>query len=108
MLYFPGVDQVLYRTCNVLDRNARIDAMLIKEIDAIGPESLERSLGNLLDVLGPAIQSNLLAVLDLETKLRCDDDLIAEWSQRFTYKLFISERPVHFSRVKERHTAFDG
>jgi hypothetical protein len=36
------------------------DTVLVEQIDGIDPESLERALGDLLDVLGPTIQANPL------------------------------------------------
>jgi hypothetical protein len=41
-LAFP--DQVLYRSRDILDRHIRVDAVLIEQIDGLGPEPLERSL----------------------------------------------------------------
>ena len=48
--------------------------MLIEKIDDVGPESLQRGFGNLLDVLGPAIEPGLLAScrVKMKAKLRSD------------------------------------
>src|SRR5712691_10303627 len=54
-LAFP--DQVLHRTRHVFDRHVPVDPVLIEEIDGIDSESLERGLGDLLDVLWPAVQA---------------------------------------------------
>jgi hypothetical protein len=48
-------DEILHGSRHILDRHVRVDAMLIKQIDGVGPEPLERGLGDLLDVLRPAI-----------------------------------------------------
>src|SRR5829696_5589789 len=48
------LDQLLHRAGNVFDRHARIDAVLIEEIDAVGLQALERGLSDLPDVLWPA------------------------------------------------------
>ena len=71
-----------------------IDAVLIEEIDRVGLEPLQRRLGDLADVRGPAVQTRLLAVLELEAELGRDDDLIAHGRQRFADQLFVRERPV--------------
>src|SRR5216683_7574309 len=53
-LAFP--DEVLHCSRHVLDRHLRIDTVLIEEVDGIDLQSLERALGDLLDVLWPTIQ----------------------------------------------------
>ena len=57
MFHFALLDQVLHRSRHIFDGHVRINAVLIEQIDHIGPEPLERALGNLLDALGPAVQS---------------------------------------------------
>ena len=51
VLHFALLDQVLHRTRHVLDGHIRVDAVLIEQIDDVGLQPLERSLGDLLDVL---------------------------------------------------------
>ena len=41
MLDLAFGDQVLDRAGDILDRHVRIDAVLIEEIDAVGPQALE-------------------------------------------------------------------
>ncbi len=40
-------DQILHRARHVLDRHVRVDAVLVEQIDDVGPEPLERGLGDL-------------------------------------------------------------
>jgi hypothetical protein len=40
----------------VVDRHVRIDPVLVEQIDPIGPESLQRRVGDFPDVRGPAIE----------------------------------------------------
>ena len=47
--------ELLHRASNILDRHLRVNAVLIKEIHAVGPEPLERGVGHLPDALRPAI-----------------------------------------------------
>ena len=49
-------DQFLDRPRHVLDRHVRVDAVLVVQVDRVDLEPLERGLGHLLDVLGPAVQ----------------------------------------------------
>ena len=60
------LDQILDRAGHVLDRHVRVDAVLVVEIDAVGPEALERSLDDFLDVLGMAVET---AGFDVEAEL---------------------------------------
>ena len=55
------LNQVLHRSRDVFDRHVRIDTVLIEQVDRVDLEPLERGLGDLLDVPGPAIQAALLA-----------------------------------------------
>ena len=85
--------------------------MLIVEIDGIDPEPLERSLGDLLDVLRPAIEPThrgLPSGSQVEAELGGDDHLPAERSERFAHEFFVDERSVDFGGVEERDAAFDG
>ena len=54
VLHLALRDQVLDGPGDVLDRDVRIDAMLVEEIDGFDAESLERSFDRLPDALGPA------------------------------------------------------
>jgi hypothetical protein len=72
----PSLDQLLDGAGHVFDRHAEIDAVLIVEIDAIGPEPPERFLNDAPDALRPAIQS--VRAVDLETELGGDRNLVAD------------------------------
>src|SRR5215813_8583979 len=80
MLHLSCLDQVLDRSRYVFDWNVGIDAVLVKKIDNIGPKALERGLGDLLDVLGPAVHSTRPGVRsDLEAELGGDYHFSAKW-----------------------------
>ena len=108
MLHLALLDQVFDSSRNIFDRNLVIDAVLVEKIDHIGLEALERGLGDFFDVLWPAVQPSLLAVLDLEAEFCGDLYLMAEWSQRFTDEFFIRVRTINFRCIKERDAALDG
>ena len=65
-------------------------------------------LGDLADVRRPAVEAGLLAVLELESELGGDHDLIANRRERFADEFFVRERPVRFGGVEERDAAING
>src|SRR5437588_10203941 len=84
---------------NVFDRNFVIYAMLVEEIDDIRLETLDRCLGNQLNVLWTAVQPSLLAVFDVESELRRHYHLFAKWRRRFSEQFCLRERTIHFQRI---------
>jgi hypothetical protein len=71
------LDQILHRPRHVFDRHVRIDAVLVVEVDAVGLQPRERGLGDLPDVLRPAVKARL-RVPGLEAELGGDNDLLPE------------------------------
>lgn len=102
-----GFDQFFDSPGDILDRDIRVDAMLIEQVDAVGPKSLQRILGHFADAFGAAVESvRRLAVL--ETELGRDDDLVSIRSKCFSEQFFVIPRSVRFGGVKERDTKIDG
>ena len=103
------LDQVLHRPRHLFDRHVRVDAVLVVEVDGLDPEPLERALGHLLDVLGPAVQAPLLPVgTELVAELGGDHDLVPDGGQRFAHELLVRERTVDWAvskKVTPRSTA---
>jgi hypothetical protein len=58
-----GVDEVLDGARDVLDRHVRVDPVLIEQVDRLDPQPARRCPHGLLDVLGAAGQSDLVALL---------------------------------------------
>src|SRR6266567_8533353 len=86
-----------------------VDPVLIEQIDGIDLESLERAVSDLLDVLRPTVQADLLPLgTELETEFGGDHHSTAERSERFAHEFFVRERAVRFSGVEECDAAFDG
>ena len=50
-------DEIFDRTGDVFDGYLRVDAVLVEEIDAIRAEAFERFVGDVLDVIGPAVET---------------------------------------------------
>src|SRR5579863_2042354 len=102
MQHLSVFDKLLHGTRNVLDWHIWIDPMLVEEIDAVRPETLQTPVHHSLDVFGPAIQTALVG--EVEAELRCDLHLVAERFECAADDGFAHVRAVHFSRVEERHT----
>jgi hypothetical protein len=108
MLDLSRSDQILDRAGDVLDRHVRIDAVLVEQVDAIGPQALQRGVGHFSDVLRSTVQDLLLAVVaEGEAEFRGDDDLLPERLQGFADQLFVGERTIDFSRVEKGDAALD-
>ncbi len=103
VLHLAGRDQLLHRAGDVLDRHLRIDAVLVEEVDAVGAQPLQRGLGHLLDVFGPAVQATLGAGLgiEVEAELAGDDHLVAHRLQRFADQPLVGERAIDLGGVEE-------
>src|SRR5262245_28577565 len=82
--------------------------MLIEQIDPIGLQASQRCLGDLANVRRPAVQSRLLAVLELEPELGRNRDLVTNRLKRRADELFVREWPVRFGGIDERNPAIDG
>ncbi len=82
--------------------------MLIEEVDPIGLESREGRVGDVPDVVRPAIQAALFAAVELEPELRRDHHLLANRRKCFADELLVRKRTVGFRCVEERDATFDG
>jgi hypothetical protein len=102
------LDQLLHRSRHVLDRDVRVDTVLIEEVDRLDPESLERAVGALLDVLGVTIDDLPPVGIDLDPELGGDHHLPAHGSQGLSHELLVRERTVGLGGVEEGHATFDG
>ncbi len=85
--------------------------MLIEQINCLGLEPLQRSLGDLFDAFGPTIQTlptGTSVWIQFEPELRGDHHSPAERRERFAHKLFVGERAIDFSGIEEGDAAFHG
>src|SRR4051794_39209549 len=99
MQHLPGVDQIFDRRGHVFDWHGRIDTMLVVQIDAVGPEALERFFNDPSDALWPAVQP--ICAIDLEAELRGDGDLVADWREGFSDQFLVDVGTVYFCGVKK-------
>ena len=110
MQNFTFFYQILNGTNYIFNWNLWIHTMLIKQVDDINFEALERGFGNLPDVLGSAIHPAppLFAKESwLVTEHGGYNNMLAQRSKGFAHKFFVRKRAIHFSRVKECDTTLN-
>src|SRR5579864_7650993 len=107
VLHLALLNQVLHGPSHIFDRNIRVYAVLIKQIDDIRPEALERGLGHFLDMHRAAIEASLLAVGELKPKFRCNRYLASKRNESFADEFFIRERAIYFGGIEKRNPAFN-
>src|SRR5688572_19940927 len=110
MQYLALRHQLFDRTGHILDRYLRIDTVLIKQIDAIRPQALFRSVDDPLDVLGPAVEARLALAglqIDVPAELGRDHDLVAERRDAFAQDAFHFVRAVGLGGVEERDSSVE-
>ena len=81
--------------------------MLIKQINHIASQTLQRCVGDLPDALRAAIHA-LSWISFLEAELGRYDNRFAERLDRFTNKFLIGEWAVRLSRIEESDSAVEG
>src|SRR5574337_1107925 len=102
-------DEVPHGAGDILDRHAGIDAMLVEQVDAVGPQPFQGRLDDGADVLRPAVQSDDRAVLvKLEAKFAGNHHLVAHRLKRFADEKFVGEGAVAFGGIEERDAALEG
>jgi hypothetical protein len=99
-----GVDEVSDGAGDVLDRHVRVDAVLVEQVDPVGP--LQHLLDHLADVVGFAVEPP--GRRELEPELRGDDDLVADRGEGLTDEGFVDERSVRLGGVEECHPQIVG
>ena len=107
---FACLNEVLDGAGSVFDGRVGVDAVLIKEVNGVGPKTLERPLDDLLDMVRTAVKGCPLAVIvriGLETELGGDDHVFAEGRKCFADDLFVDVRAVDLGSVEERDATLD-
>jgi len=104
------LNQFFYRAGNVLDGHGQINAMLIKEIDSVGPEPLKATVGNHLDVFRATIEANGFARdrIDFPAKFCGDYNAVANRGQGFAHEFFVGKGSIDFGGIEECDAAIDG
>ena len=103
-----GVDELLDGAGDLLDGDVRVDTVLVEQVDRVGAQATQRALDGGADVVGPAGDAGLVAVLvEGEAELGGDDDLVADRLEGLADELLVVERTVDLGGVEEGHSAVD-
>src|SRR5258707_1842291 len=107
--YLSLFDQIAYRTGHLLHRHFWIDRVLIKQVNVIGLESLERAFYGLTDILRTSrcFGADLLAVLETKTKFGGDDHLVAPALERPAEQLLVGQGTIALGRIEEGASDLD-
>src|SRR5580704_6644421 len=100
MLDLALLDQLLDRASHVLHRHIGVNAMLVEQIDAVGPQPLQSGFGHFADALRPAVLA-LCGIAVLEAELGSDHHLVAKRLKRFAEQFLIGPLRIGFRRVEE-------
>lgn len=84
-------DQLTDGAGNVLDRHIGVDAVLVEQVDVVGPQPLQGGVRYGSDVFGAGVQA-CGATLDAETEFSGDDDLISNRFQGLSDEFLIDIR----------------
>src|SRR5215213_7623021 len=87
----PGVDQVLHSAGDVLERHLGVDAVLVQQVDPVGPKPAQRLLDRGTDGVGSAVQTGAFVPLNPKPNLVA----MMTWS-----RIGASASPTRVSLVK--------
>jgi hypothetical protein len=87
-----GLDQLADRPGDLLDRHLRVDAVLVEDVQPIGPQVPQAVLRDLADVLRPAVQrlAQPRVLRHVEPELGRQHDLVAEALHRLAEQLLVT------------------
>ena len=89
---------------DVFNWHLGIDAVLVVEIDMIGPQLFERLEYDAPDALGPTVESN--GSINGKSELCGNLHLVAKWLERFADERFIDVRTADLCGIEESHASF--
>src|SRR5262245_22929847 len=99
---FSRLLQRRHRADCLLDRNRRVDAMLVIHVDGVDAESLQRGVTRTPDVFGRPVDSEPRAVFAPNiAELRREYDLAAAIANGSTDEALVGERAVRVRRIQE-------
>src|SRR5271170_2238853 len=107
IMYLPGPHQLPHRPRNFLDRNLRINAVLVEQVNIFNLQASQGSVDDLADMFRAAVGPAHLAIHYAKSKLRSDDGLFPPPLERPPHQLFIDERAVDLGGVKEIESQFE-
>ncbi len=101
MQHLSLTDQFGHRLRHFLNRDIRVNPVLIVQINVICPQSFERTFCRPADRFRPGIQSCHSAVVHAPSKFRRQNDLISDRLKRLADQLLILSRRVCLRGIKE-------
>jgi hypothetical protein len=106
VLDLAGLDEFLDGACDVFDWDVGVDPVLVEQVDGVDAEPGQRGVGDLLDVIRSAGETDHLAVvIERRSELGGDDNLTLEWRQSFADQLLVDEGAVDLGGVEEGNAA---
>src|SRR4029450_9062677 len=99
----PLLDQPLHGADRLLDRHARIDPVLIVEVDDVHAEPFEAQIAGLGDVLGPAVDDRAPLGRPRLSELGGEHHLVPASANGPAQQLLVVAEAVHVRRVEEVH-----
>ena len=108
MADLPLLDEFTDRAGDILDRDARVDAVLVEQVDHVAAEPLQGCVGDAADLFRATVEPDALAVLDAPPELGGDLDLAADRLEGLADELFVQVWPVYLGGVEERHAQIGG
>src|SRR4029077_11084852 len=99
---FSGRNKPGHCANSFLNRNFRIHAMLVVEIDRFDAQPMKAPVARTADILGRAIDASNTAGTDTEAKFGRDDDAVARnLAQETSQQFLVLVRTVDFGRIQE-------
>jgi hypothetical protein len=103
--YRAPLNQIFHRAGHILDRHARINPMLVEQVDALDLQSLEHRLDHRTDVLGPAVEPLPSAVRANQPNLWRSPPVVPGGALR--RPVLVVERTVDLGRIEQCHATLD-
>jgi hypothetical protein len=103
--------QIVDRTGDGLDRDLRIDPVLVEEVDAVGAKALEHPLDGQLDMSRAAVEPRAALAgleVDVPAELGRDHDLVSEGRDALAEDALDLVGAVRLGRVEEGDAPLEG
>src|SRR5262245_8143361 len=99
---FAGLLQLRHGANRLLDRHARIDAVLVVDIDRIDAEALQRCITRAPNVFRRSVDAEPRAILPADVaEFRGEDSLTAPIANGAANETLVGEWPVCIRRIKK-------
>src|SRR5665647_526512 len=85
MFHFPFLNKVFHGTGNIFNRYVRVNPVLIKKVNSLYPESFQRFLCHFLNMLRPAVESGINAILKIKSEFSSYYYFAFEWFEGFAH-----------------------